>query len=267
MYNNAILGGIFAVVISILSYKLKFLTKNGSVATFFLAWCIYGFGGIKWTIPIVAFFLSSSMLSKLLKNEKSEVTSYFEKSDTRDSIQVLVNGGIGGILVIINFFFPNEILFIIYCGSLSAVCSDTWATEIGTFRKTNTYNVISWKKVTQGISGGISVQGTLAAIFGSLFVSLTALFWIQTNLFLTVFLITVAGVFGSFADSILGASLQRQNRCFNCGKITERKIHCNINTGYESGLKWMNNDFVNLFASFTGGITILIFHFIGFRFI
>ncbi len=56
----------------------------------------------------------------------------------------------------------------IYLVTLSAVCADTWATEIGTWKKTATYNILNLKPVAQGVSGGISVHGTIGAVLGSI---------------------------------------------------------------------------------------------------
>jgi len=44
---------------------------------------------------------------------------------------VLANGGIGGILVFMNFLFPDERYCIAYLGAVAAATADTWRTEIG----------------------------------------------------------------------------------------------------------------------------------------
>ncbi len=48
------------------------------------------------------FFLLSSLLPKIIKSKNKEVETYFEKSGARNYLQILANGGLGGMLVILN---------------------------------------------------------------------------------------------------------------------------------------------------------------------
>ncbi|MEW6652231.1 MAG: DUF92 domain-containing protein, partial [Bacteroidota bacterium] len=152
LLNSLLLGFFLAFVIVFFSYRVKFLSLSGSVAAFFLAGTIFSLGGIKWSVPILTFFILSSILSNLRKKKNAEIELFFEKSGVRDHYQVLANGGIGGVLVILNFFFPDEIFYLLYLSSLSAVCADTWATEIGTWKRTATYNILSLSPIEQGVS-------------------------------------------------------------------------------------------------------------------
>ncbi|MFC2136259.1 TIGR00297 family protein [Bacteroidota bacterium] len=258
LLNGFLIGLLIAGVIAFSSYKVRFLTANGSVATFLLAGFIFGLGGLKWSVPMMAFFVLSSILSKIRKKQNEKIEQYFEKSGVRDFMQVLANGGIGGVLVVINQIFPNEIYFIVYIAVLAAVCADTWATEIGTMVKTNTYNILNFKPVDQGVSGGISLIGTLGAFCGAFVIALSGIFWIQPDLVQYLLIVISAGLFGSFLDSILGATIQAQNMCNVCSKITERDIHCGEKAEHFKGYKLINNDMVNLFAGLSGGLIIII---------
>jgi uncharacterized protein (TIGR00297 family) len=258
MLGNFLLGILIAAVVAILSFRVKFLTKSGSIATFILAGFIFGLGGIKWSVPIMTFFILSSILSKLRKKKNEEVEKYFEKSGVRDHLQVIANGGLGGVLVIINTFYPDPLFYLIYISTLSAVCADTWATEIGTWKKAATYNVINWKPVEQGVSGGISLRGTIGAALGSLAIALSGILWINQNIELYILLVICAGLFGSIFDSILGATIQAQNKCVVCNKVTEKNIHCGVESNHYVGYKWINNDVVNFFSGLAGAVIIII---------
>ncbi|MOA40779.1 hypothetical protein D3C78_1626830 [compost metagenome] len=63
----------------------------------------------------------------------------------------------------------------------------------------------------------------------------------------------VAGFAGAFMDSVLGASLQKMNRCSVCGQSVEVTIHCEKPTVPERGIGWINNDAVNLISSLGAG--------------
>ncbi len=255
--NAVLIGILFAGLISGVSFRVKFLTLSGSIATFILASFIFGLGGIKWSVPILTFFVLSSILSKLRKKKNESVEIYFEKSGVRDYLQVIANGGLGGILVIINTINPNEIYYLIYLATLSAVCADTWATEIGTWKKTATYNILNFKPVEQGVSGGISAIGTIGAVLGSIAILFSGILWIDISYIHYAILIITTGVFGSMIDNILGATIQAQNKCLVCNKVTERNIHCGTEADHFSGLKWINNDVVNFFSGIAGALFLL----------
>lgn len=253
--NTFLVAIVASASISFISFRLKLLTKSGAIAAFILGATIFSLGQLKWSVPLIAFFLFSNIISKAGNKNKTNFVSIFEKKSQRDSGQVFANGAIGGILVIINLFFENEVLYFTYLGSLAAVCADTWATEIGTMKETPTYNILNFKKVEQGVSGGVSFNGLIGALAGTIIISCSAVFWIHLNLIYYFCLIIFAGLLGSSIDSILGAALQSQNKCGVCGKIIERKYHCGIPSSHYKGIKWMNNDIVNFFAGLTGSFT------------
>jgi uncharacterized membrane protein len=66
--------------------------------------------------------------------------------------------------------------------------------------------------------------------------------------------ISIGGVCASFVDSLIGATIQVIFYCPTCKKETERfPVHtCNSQTRQLRGLSWMNNDWVNFIASFSG---------------
>lgn len=251
---NFLFGIILASVISLVSYKFRLLTFSGSLTTFFLAIIIFGFGTWKYTIPIVTFFLLSSLLSRYRKTKNVQVETYFEKSGERDHFQVLANGGLACILVVINYFYQSELIYIAFVSCIASVCADTWATEIGTLTKANTVDVLSFKKVEQGVSGGISLQGTIASLAGAIVIATTSLAWIESNYLMNLIVIVTAGFSGSLADSIFGTTVQAEYNCKVCNRSTERKMHCNNKTILVKGIRWINNDAVNFGATIFGGI-------------
>ncbi|OGU72346.1 MAG: hypothetical protein A2V93_01660 [Ignavibacteria bacterium RBG_16_34_14] len=257
---NLIFGIILALAISLISYKLKLLTTSGIITTFLLALVIYTFGTWQWTLPIVTFFVLSSLLSKFRKRRNPEVEKYFEKLEQRDHLQVLANGGLASVLVTLNYFYPSKLLYIVYVSMVAAVCADTWSTEIGTSVKTKTVDILSFREINQGISGGISLPGIFASFAGAFVISATSLPWIESNYQNNIIIITAAGFIGSIADSFLGSSLQAQYECKVCNSVTERKIHCGKEADLLKGKRWINNDVVNFGAGISGGIFSLIIY-------
>ena len=243
-----------SLIISILSYYLKFLNSKGALAVFLLAMVILGLGGLEWTVPILVFFVFSSLLSKMGRKNLKISGKPFEKHPPRNHLQVFANGGFGGILVIINYFFPSQLFYFCFVSSIAAVCADTWSTEIGTAINTKTVDILSFKVVEQGISGGISFAGTIAGAVGAVVVALSSIFWLNVKNFYYIIFIIFAGIIGNLFDSILGSSLQARYKCNLCSEIVENPFHCSQSAVLIKGFKWMNNDVVNFATAVIGGL-------------
>jgi uncharacterized protein (TIGR00297 family) len=239
------IGFLASILIVVPSYFSKFLDLSGSLMSFILGIVIFGLGGLQWTIPILIFFILSSLLSKTGQGIKQKFANTFEKSGMRDYSQVLANGGIGGIFVLVNIYNPSEMWYEIYILSLAIAAADTWATEIGVLFKPKPVLITTFKKVEPGISGAISFHGTFGALMGS-GINASGIFLFNHSDLNQFLLITGFGFLGSVIDSILGATIQGQYRCNECGKYTERKNHCSGSTILISGYSAINNDFINL---------------------
>jgi len=86
---------------------------------------VFGIGGWQWAIPLLMFFLLSSLLSKDRRSRKEQFDSLFEKSILAIGARSLRTGlsrnaGPALRIVPIYDFYP------IYLGALAAVTADTW---------------------------------------------------------------------------------------------------------------------------------------------
>lgn len=255
MTERLLIGLLFATIISISSYLARFLTISGSVVQFILGTILLGLGSWQWTVPMLVFFILSSFLSKFRQHHRSAVESIFEKSSRRDAWQVIANGGVAGVITLFWFFTKNDVLYIAYLGSIAAATSDTWGTEIGTLSRSSPTLITTLRRVEAGRSGAISLLGIVAGMVGSFTIWLSSLPWLSSNQYAIVLLATIfGGMIGSLADSFLGATLQIQYRCSVCDSLTERRIHCGGETQIESGLRWIENDQVNLICTLAGSL-------------
>ena len=118
-----------------------------------------------------------------------------------------------------------------FIGVMAAVTSDTWATEIGSLSRKSPRSVLTWKVLTPGASGGVSMLGSLAAAIGGIVIGAFAFCfaWIsgleQTSWVGWTLLGLVGGLAGAFADSYLGATVQR---CIAAQYVAERLKFMNI---------------------------------------
>lgn len=249
-----------ASVIALFSYRANFLTASGSVGTFLLATLIFSVGGWTWTVPILTFFLISSLLSKIGKNHKAQFALMFQKASRRDIGQVLANGAVAGFTILLYNYFSNPIWYVVYLGSLAAVNSDTWGTEIGIFSKNQPRSVKNFKRVPHGTSGGMTPLGTAGSLLGSFVIALSGWLVAPAHFHFSIdripfWIVVGSGFLASLIDSLLGATLQAQYRCTLCSKMTERQSHCpGEKTQLVSGHHWFSNDLVNAICSLGGAL-------------
>lgn len=259
-----LVASLLALLVAVAAYYFKALSFSGAAAAFLLGSIVFGLGGLEWAIILIVFFVTSSGLSFLFRRRKSKVEEKFSKGSRRDAGQVIANGGMAGLMVLLHFAFPQSLLpWAGFCGALAAATADTWATELGVLSPRQPRLLSNWKPVPAGTSGGVSLTGTAAALFGSLLIALSCLIcWPLTGFegslgWVVSAVVLFSGLAGSLVDSLLGATIQAVYHCPVCDKETEKHpLHsCGTATQRVRGLAWLNNDWVNLFC--TAGAVIL----------
>lgn len=257
-----VLGIILAMLAAGGANRFRLLTRSGAVAAFFLGVVTFGLGGLGWAIVLISFFVTSSGLSLLFKKRKKTAESMYSKGGRRDAAQVLANGGLAGLFVILHGIMPDSwVPWIGFCAAMAAANADTWATELGILNPGKPVRITSGKPVDQGTSGAVSLVGTLASAAGAGLIALLGWFlrpavWPSISGIELVLVVTLCGLAGSLADSLLGATLQAIYYCPSCQKETEKHPQhgCGAETHLIRGKKWMDNDWVNLGCTLTGSV-------------
>jgi uncharacterized protein (TIGR00297 family) len=253
-----ILGFLCAAGIAFAAYRARSLSRSGAWGALLEGTIIFGLGGWRWAVLLLAFFISSSALTRVFIKRKIALDEKFEKGGQRDVGQVLANGGIASIFAGLHFFFPQASwTWMAFAASLAAVNADTWATELGVLNPSMPRAITSWKPVERGTSGGISVYGTLAAAGGALLIALLAGLVRGSGTFWNVLgVASLGGLLGALFDSFLGASVQAIYHCPHCDKETEKyPLHtCGSQTFQIRGWNWLNNDMVNLGCALVGAL-------------
>ena len=251
-----LLGVVISTAIGYAGYVKGALNRSGAMGAALVGTLIFGLGGWDWGILLVAFFISSSLLSRYREEEKVELAEKFAKGNQRDLGQTLANGGLGALLAIGSALFPHPLWLAAYVGAMATVNADTWATELGVLSRAKPRLITTGREVEVGASGGVSWLGTASTLAGGAFIGLLAgLFRLAAGdgvllLFLGGLL---GGLIGSLFDSLLGATVQAIYYCDRCAKETERTVHrCGTLTRRLRGWRWLNNDLVNFFSSAVG---------------
>jgi uncharacterized protein (TIGR00297 family) len=251
-----IYGFLLGAAIGALAWRAGSLSASGALGATLTGGLVFGLGGFPWAVLLLAFFVSSSALSRILGARKSILNEKFSKGARRDWGQVLANGGLGAVLVVIFELSGNPTwAWVAFAGCMGAVTADTWATEIGVLGRAAPRLITSGQVVERGTSGAISRTGNLALLGGAGMIGLTASLFPFPGSFPGVLLAaTLGGVSGALFDSFLGASIQAIYTCPTCKKETERHpLHsCGSETVHLRGWRWMNNDWVNFACSVVG---------------
>ena len=244
-------GLLCAVVVGYGAYRAHSLSRSGALSAVVVGTVVFGIGGWQWAVLLLAFFISSSALTRAFKNRKRGLSEKFSKGGQRDAGQVFGNGGLATLFAGLHYFFPSSPwVWLAFAASLAAVNADTWSTELGVLNPHPPRMLTNLGRVVEkGTSGGVSVVGTLAALAGSALIGALAAVFAPLPLPWTIGLwVTLAGFLGALFDSLLGATIQAIYHCPTCDKETERHpLHtCGTTTVRIRGWEWLNNDLVNL---------------------
>jgi uncharacterized protein (TIGR00297 family) len=238
---SAALGGGIASV----AFWRRALTLDGAVAAAVVGALVFFKGGLPAAASLLAFFGSSSALSRLGQSRKVSGPLAQAKGARRDAWQVLANGGVATACIV----FGQPAAFL---GSLAAAGADTWATELGMLAGRRPRLITTLRPVAPGTSGGITPEGLAASLAGAVVVGVA--WWLCGGRGADVRVAVIAGASGSLVDSVVGATLQALYRCEACGAPTEQPRHtsCDQPARLVRGYAWITNDTVNALATLTG---------------
>jgi uncharacterized protein (TIGR00297 family) len=286
LIGSLVLGLSLSLGIGLFAYWRGALSRSGVLGAVLMGTAIFGMGGFVPGLLLVAFFVSSTLLSHYKARVKEQFSEKFQKGSRRDLGQALANGGWAALMAIAmsaaEWFGwdgrTQQVLFAAFLGAMATVTADTWATEIGVLSKTLPRMVTTGHVVPAGTSGAITLLGTVTSFCGGAFIGIVAvtgmlaqafamgnLGWsgnwnfisnaIAVGMVMLVLGVATSGLLGSLFDSLLGATVQGIYFCEYDETQTEKKIHgCGRATRLVRGWAWLDNDAVNFSASVFGSL-------------
>lgn len=207
-------------------------------------------------------FASSSILSKVKKEAKKELEKVVCKTGPRDYIQALANLGTATFCMLAYVIFKEEYWIVGLLGSVATATADSWASEIGGISKKTPILITTFKPIKKGISGGITLLGTIGGISGSLILTIFSV-WILTifdfvfiqKIELIVLISSITGTIGFFLDSYVGVWFQALYKNEK-GEETENPQQAVLIKGFS----WCTNDMVNFITTLLGAIIGIVFY-------
>lgn len=263
--TDFLIGFALSLFIAGLAYLKKSLTLSGMIAALFFGTLIYMFGQFLVWSALIAFFISSSLLTKL--HEKKDVEGINIDKKGRNYVQVISNALVATIFLIIYRLTTQNIFLIASVVSIATSNADTWASEIGVLSKGKTFSILNFKIMEKGSSGAVSILGLIASMLGAFFIGVvfTTIYatfhdfeWV--TLLTYGMIITIGGFIGALLDSYLGLLVQAKYKGKQSGRIFELKKIPGEQAILISGITFITNDAVNFLSGlFSSIITIVLF--------
>lgn len=231
----------FAIALSALAWSAGALRRSGAAAAAAIGTLVLAEAGWIGGAILMAFFLPSSAVSRLWPGLPTLMDS---KDDRRDAWQVLANGGVAALVLVVGT--PGVALA--FSAGLAAAAADTWATAVGAHSRTLPRHIFRGQAVPHGTSGGVTLLGGAGAAVGAALVAATSSLLVGWQGATVAFGV---GMGGMLLDSALGAGLQGRFQCDHCDTASERKVHrCARATRLVGGYQWLTNDGVNALSTF-----------------
>jgi len=187
---------------------LRGVTASGAIAggaVCFLLMVAAGWGGFA---ALCSVFIMTWAATRVGYRRKLQLGKA-ERRGGRNAGQVLANLGVSALAGALYLNSRDPRLLLAVSASLSEVAADTLSSEIGAVLGGTPRLVTTWKAVPAGTDGGITGLGTLVGLVAAFLVGLVCAAT-QVVPFHDLLLCTAAAMAGTLADSLLGATWERQ---------------------------------------------------------
>ena len=245
------------LLIAGIAFAVRSLTAAGAVEAFFMGNIILWSTGFSGFFLFFLFFISCTVVGKVSKSIRSSVLGREvaeKKGHTRDFIQVLANGLMATIAAMLWSVSLETKALVMFGAVIAEATSDTFAGEIGRLSRKKPISILSCKPVPVGLSGGVTVLGLVAAMLSSVAI---AFFWYRWFDLVTIpgaVLVGTVGFAGCLLDSVLGAGVQGIYYDPKLKQFSEDKEKDGRQLELSRGLRWVDNDVVNLMSNVSAGV-------------
>ncbi len=243
-------------IIAVISAK-KILTPIGIIIAIVLDLTVsFVFGNLGFILLFS--FLFFAVVADKVKYMLKAKTKNNNTDSSRGATQVLANGLIPMMMALLFAMSTNFAFLVGYIASLAEALSDTTASGLGVCAK-KTFDPFRWKLCQKGLSGGMSIVGTISALISAFVIPFIAFFLADISI-IVVLIASASAFLGSVFDSFLGSVFQAKYKCSVCQEVTESVFHCSKRAKKISGFDFFDNDIVNLFSTaFSGALASVIY--------
>ena len=186
------------------------MTKGGWMSAGVLGTLLWGSLGWKGWISVVSYLLLGYLVTKIGFKYKNKLGIAEKRGGRRGPENVLGSASTGLFLALmIKLNLANLILLKVgFAASFAAKLADTFGSEIGKRYGKNTFLITTFKKVRQGTEGAISLEGTIASLFGALIMSFSMFILGFITIEKGFFIVCFSGFAATIFESFIGATFQ-----------------------------------------------------------
>ena len=215
--NQFFLGFFVNFILISIFCKVPLMTKGGWISAGILGTILWGCLSWQGWISVVFYLLFGSLVTKVGYKFKKEKGIAEKRGGRRGPENVWGSAATGLFLVMMSKLNLANLVFykIGFAASFSAKLADTFGSEIGKRFGGDTYLITSLKKVERGTEGGISFEGTLASLLGSIFMAFIMLCLSIVSTKDQFIIVIISGFFATIIESIIGEKYQNKYKLSN----------------------------------------------------
>jgi len=215
--NQFFIGFCINFILICIFCKIPLMTKGGWISAGILGTILWGCLSWQGWISVVFYLFFGSLVTKIGYKFKKEQGIAEKRGGRRGPENVWGSAATGLVLAMMAKFLPaNEVFLKVgFAASFSAKLADTFGSEIGKRFGRDTYLITSLKKVERGTEGGVSLEGTLASVFGSIFMAFVMLRLSIISSKYHFIVVAVSGFLATLSESIIGAKFQNKYKLSN----------------------------------------------------
>lgn len=202
---------IISAVLSVESYKLHCLTKDGALASFLIGALLALTGSVNAFFILTLFVIVSFFATMRDIDKKLAMGLQEGQFGERGWKNVAAVGFPPVLFTVINFLQPmDETLYIImFLTSIVVGGADTIASEIG-IKDPHPVMITTLKPVEPGVNGGVSKLGTAVSTVAAFGIAVIGWLVMTESLDWLLLIPFAFGVLGNFLDSLFGALFENR---------------------------------------------------------
>ena len=232
-------------ILTLTSILTKALTPWAHAVSYLVLLAFAIFGGYPLAVLALTLFTVAAVVTKITSKLYAK-KAHVESKNTRGVIQILANGLLTAVLAAVWFFTIAKWALLLAFVVLIEEFADSMSSDVGRLASKPPVDILRFKRVPAGTSGGVSLLGTSASLIATYLAGLFVLLFFKDPILYVV--ISGIAFFGTLIDSVLGSLVQGLFECPICGAITEKRTHCDSPTKLIKGFAAINNSLVNFLS-------------------
>lgn len=198
--------------IALAAWRARSIDGPGALAAVLIGTAITVGLGLPALALMIAFFVLGTAATRLGYRTKAARGIAQERGGARGWRHALANGGVPALLASLAGLTPSplrDLLVVAYAGAVATAAADTCSSEIGKAYGRSTFLITSFRPVPPGTEGAVSLEGTLGGLAGAAVVAAVGAA-LGVYSWPLAALVTLAGLLGSLAESVIGTVAERR---------------------------------------------------------